>query len=445
MRFLQKVRRLYAQHWILLSTILGVIIIRALLLLTTPPGFYLDEAAGGAHIISMLTQGKNAHGEAWPLFSASLGGGYTTPIYLYPATAWAALFGASEYSLRAFSLFATVIAAILLVATMRLWTNTKTALITGITALTIPWGWIQGSIAWDPALVPAFVAGALFSFSVALKTTSKRRRFAGILMTGLCLIALAYLYPPCRVTAPLLLATFYGILLWQKKITITLLVPLGVGFAVLCIPLLQFMLQPDALTRSSELSVFHNVSMIEGVGRVIANSAQMISPMFLFVSGDSNFRHATGQQGMLGLAALPTLATLAYVGIRQVKQRRLRKFGSTAWLVVISLVGIGFSILGSALTNEGQPHSLRATAAWPFFVILIALGWAQILSWRARNWKITCVAFACLSVIIYAYDLSTNYPLRSADSFDVSQREQIKSGETPPNYPPLSITYYQQK
>jgi 4-amino-4-deoxy-L-arabinose transferase-like glycosyltransferase len=418
------------------------------LLTITPPGFYLDEAASGSHVVSMLANGTNAHGESWPLYSASLGGGYTTPIYLYPLTAWAFLFGTSEYALRAFSLFATILAAALLSLTVRLWLGNKAAVIAGLTSLILPWGWIQGSLAWDPALVPLFMAASLLCVSIALKAYSARHRVIAAAASGLALIALAYLYPPCRVTAPLLLASYYGLLFYQKKISLRFILITAGAFALLCVPLLQFMLQPDALERSSELSVFHNTTIAQGLWQVIVNFFGMLSPMFLFGTGDSNLRHSTGYQGMLGFAAIPPLVALLYVALRKLRhymQTWRQPISQMQWLGILSIACVAFSLLGSALTAEGQPHSLRATAAWPFFVVLITMGWSYVTSRLSQTLRITVLALAAIATIAYVYDLTVRYPARSADAFDVSSRQIIKSGQNPVDYPQLSIFYYEHK
>lgn len=438
----------FRKHWILMGGIIGIILLRLLLLVITPPGFYLDEAAGGAHVITLLQHGTNAHGEAWPLFSASLGGGYTTPIYLYPLAAWVAIFGASEYALRAFSLFATILTAALIGYVLRKWFDNKTALIGVVVALTLPWGWIQGSVAWDPALVPLFIAGALASFSIAMKTAHSRRRIAAITVVGIVLILLAYLYPPCRVTAPLLLVTFYSILFWQKKLSMTYTLLVIPFFLVLCIPLLQFMLQPEALERSRQLSILYNTSIGDAILRGILNFSSMLSPQFLFITGDDNLRHATGIQGMLGLAALPPLIALAVAAIHFLKKRpRYTQLlrNQEIFLVLISLLGIVFSLLGSALTAEGQPHSLRATAAWPFYALLIAIGWRQLLTFSPNYIKYTSLTLAVIAATYYIVDLATLYPQRSASSFDVSTRQDIEAGTVNQNYPSLSIDYYKNK
>jgi 4-amino-4-deoxy-L-arabinose transferase-like glycosyltransferase len=405
----------------------------------TPPGFFLDEAASGAHAVAMLHHGTNAHGVSWPLFSESLGGGYTTPIYLYPLTVWAAIFGTSELALRYFSQIATIIALCIIAFCIRLWIGKREALIAMVAGLALPWGWLQGSLAWDPALVPLFVSFALLAFSLLLYSHSQRVRTAMLFLLPLSLIALAYLYPPMRITAPLLFIGAYVMLYRRKIIEIRGIVVTCLVSAIVALPLAQFMFQPEALERSQALSVFHDASIIEGLGHAGLNLLLLLNPLFLFIAGDPNLRHSTGYEGMLGFAALVPLVALVIVAIR--KPKLLDK--QTRLLIWIGLFGIMTSLLGSALTNEGQPHSLRATAVWVFTLLLITVGWKVILSsWTTEYIKTVSVLIFILATTAYAIDFGVNYPKRSAGSFDTVQRQAIFDGEPTPDYPGLAIQYY---
>lgn len=426
-----------------------LITLRIAILPFSPPGFFLDEAASGAHTIAMLTHWTNAHGEMWPLFSASLGGGYTTPIYLYPLTAWTVLFGTGEFALRLFSQITTIGAILLLGWSLRLWLEKKTAYIAVVTGLALPWGWLQGSLAWDPALIPLVVSLAFYGFSLIWFASSARQKVIGHILLPTSLIALAYLYPPCRVTAPLLFASAYFLLYRYKHVSIRSIAIMGLYSALLALPLLFFILQPEALARSREVSVFHNTPLLLGIGHVITNIALMINPVFLFIFGDPNLRHATGPQGMLGIAALLPLAVLARYAIKKHKKLPVKMptqgDKQQRLLIIIALAGIGASILGSALTNEGQPHSLRASAAWLFVVVLLAIGWSML--WQSRQcWlKIMAIVLFVIGTLGYVADLAFFYPTRAAESFDASARTQIQDGQSPAGYPELSLDYYRTK
>lgn len=392
-----------------------LVLLHYFILTVSPPGFYIDEEATQAHVVHMLQDGQNANGESLPLFSRSLGGGYTTPTYLYPLTVWSALFGTSPYSLRAFSLTVTITTIFILGVVLYQWYKQKHVfLITILVGLTLPWAWLQGSLAWDPILVPFFVSIALLGFSIAYKNS--KHNLAWLLVLTISLVLLAYTYPPCRVSAPLLLA-FLLIVLWKKDAltfrNLAILILIG---AVISLPLLHFMLQPEALERSTSLSVFHGNSAAKGFLLFDINIALLFSPVFLFITGDSNLRHATGVQGMLGLAALPAVIYWFTGFVRRLKRQTKHTSDS---FIVTSTIGIAVVItgyIGSALTGEGQPHFLRACAAWPGFVLLISLGWIEILR-KKRLVALSLIIFALIAVALYCIDLAFLYPTRSASSF----------------------------
>ncbi len=433
--------RLYPYHW-LIAAIAVLVALHIAILPVAPPGFYVDEAASGAHAIALAHHGTDAHSQPWPLFTASLGGGYTTPVYLYPLAIWTLVFGPSELSLRSFSLCMTLIAcAFLGLATRRLVGSTRSGLIASAVALALPWGWLQGSLAWDPALVPFFVTLSLWMLAILLTTANRRAYMTAATLLPLTLVALAYVYPPCRVTAPLLVLGYYALLYWRRRVSWRHLAAVAVAGLVLVAPLASFMFQPDALGRSQALSVFHGRGVLGGLGQFFINLLSLVNPVFLFVTGDANLRHSTGIQGMLGLAAIIPLGVLAWTALRSRGWHILgRALTPLRTIALIGLLGVVAGLLGSALTAEGQPHSLRATAAWPFFALLITIGWRYVLR-APRAVRRTALVIAMFSVVLYATDLAFLYPRRAADSFDSAQRQAI-AAHAPVDYPELALDYY---
>ncbi|RYX79167.1 hypothetical protein EON76_00385 [bacterium] len=419
---------------------------RLLSVIVSPPGFFLDEAAGAAHAISLLHSGTNAHDVVLPLYSESLGGGYTTPIYVYPLVSWIAIFGTSELAFRYFSVICGLLAIALLSFSINTWFSKRDALIAAVVALALPWGWLQSNLAWDPALVPLFISGAFAAFTVILHSSSRAMRTVMLVLFPAFLLCLAYLYPPARVTAPLLFIGGY-LYFWRRGIiSIRSLFVTCVASAIVAIPLLEFMIQPEALGRSSALSVFHDTSFIHGIGLLTSNIAQLLNPLFLFFDGDPNLRHATGFQGMLGIAAIPAVIALIVAGFHTL--RRSKPFyvidHRKKLLIKIAVYGIMAAFLGSALTNEGQPHSLRACAAWPFIVMLLVIGWRIVIDAPiTKIVKWTALTVAIVATCAYCIDLTAFYPSRSASSFDVSERQMINNDQPTPSYPDLARRYYQ--
>ena len=421
----------------LIVTICALVVLRVVILPFSPPGFYMDESAGSAHVASMVQHSTNAFGQPWPLFSTALGGGYTTPVYLYPAAAWSSVFGFSPLSLRFFSEVMTLAAITFIAFALRLWTDRRTALIAACVGLALPWGWLQGSLVWDPALVPFFVGLAFLAFSQLLFTKSVHVKYVTLFLLPISLILLAYLYPPLRVSAPLLFVAAYALLYKKQIVRLPALAITILGSIIISLPLLQFMQDPESLARSQNLLVFSQMPLLPALGTFLLNMLQLVSPWFLFITGDPNLRHSTFFEGMLGIAAVPAIVAIVVMVVKSWKKKR-----RDLLLVWIALFGVVVSLAGSALTAEGQPHSLRATAAWPFIVILLALGWRWIFAQKNTKYTKIAVGLFVIGTLSYAAELVFVYPQYGAGAFDKAIYEKAIQRQPTPDYPGLSLQYY---
>ena len=412
----------------LIIAILLLILMRVFILPLSPPGFFKDEAASQAHVVTMVANHTNTAGQSWPLFSQSLGGGFTTPVYLYPLSAWALIFGSSDISLRAFSQFVTVIAILFVALGMRLWLGRRSGLIALVVGLALPWNWLQGSIAWDPVMTPLMASIAFFGFSLLMTRTTHKPRLIGMFLLPTSLVLMAYSYPPYWVSAPILYLAAYLTLYFKKHISIKSIILSCIAAAVLAIPLLLFILQPGTLDRTSNIGVFSNTTIFGGIGLFIKNILLLINPIFLFIYGDSNNRHSVGIQGMLGIAALIPIIVLAWSVIKKYFQNKSTLFEKNELtLLAIGICGFIISLIGSALTNEGQPHSLRSCGAWPFAIILITIGWNLILRQQKLWLKRTALTLFIIATLAYAIDLAYFFPSRSANDFDAPKQTTFLS------------------
>ena len=430
---------------ILVLTIIILISLRFLILPFSPPGFFIDEAASGAHVIAMVMHHTNAYGQIWPFFSQSLDGGFTTPIYLYPLTLWAAIFGFSEFALRAFSQFVTVLAILSMAIGMQLWLGKRFGLITTIVGLAIPWGWLQGSIAWDPAIVPLFVSGTFLGWSLINARTSGKARLTGLILLPLNLSLLAYVYPPYWAVVPFLAIGAYTSLFIGKHIRIWQIILSFCSMALVAIPLVMFITSPTSLGRASAVSIFLNTSIFGAIGLFIHNIVLLIDPFFFFIYGDFNMRHSVGWQGMLGLAALVPILVVVIVIIKKLLHtQNIVSTRTELYLIAVGAAGFLISCIGSALTSEGQPQSLRASGAWPFALILIVIGWAFLLRHKAQWLKWSAIIIFIVATVAYSVDLRFFYPARSAKAFDEPVRVDIFNGQ-PVQYSRLAQEYYRNR
>jgi hypothetical protein len=429
----------------LICATLVLLVTRIAILPFSPPGFYQDEAGSGANVRAMLAHGTDFSGQHHrPLFFWAGGTGYYSPVYIYPLTLWAKLYGSGEFQLRYFSEVATLLGIAFLALAVRYWFGTWFAWLQAVVALALPWGWLQGSLAWDAALIPMFMGLTVLCASVLLFSTKPvHRRIAAVGLPA-ALVTSMYDYSPCRASAPLLAVTIYFVLRRHRVLSKVAIAAAAGSAAVLAFPLAEFLRQPAARSRATYLSVFHGTSFGDGVRATLRNLLGLLDPRFLFIHGDPNLRHSTGYQGMLGaVSIIPAIALIVFLTRSQRgRSSVIDTVGArSTTLILISVTGAVLGLLSSALTNEGQPHSLRATSAWPFLAILLALGWWTILQVPKRRSALVCMLVFAAGTTAYAADLAGGYRARSADAFDVGIRKQISDGG-PTAYPPYALTYY---
>ncbi|MFZ1250127.1 MAG: hypothetical protein WAR37_01630 [Candidatus Microsaccharimonas sp.] len=441
MRFLHFFRH-HLFESVLIVVILALIIARFGILTVSPPGFYIDETASGAQATAMVETGKSYQGVAWPGYVPAYGGGFTTPVYLYPLTAWASLFGTSEYALRSFSQFVTILSVIIIGLAFALWYGRKSALLVIAAGLALPWNWLQGSLAWDPVLVPLMASLVFLGWTLLYRHPNKLLFSIGLIVLPVSLLLIAYSYPPYWVSAPLLTLAAYGSLWYFRKLSIRAVLISFAAMALLALPLLAFILSPGTLGRSSSVSIFSQSSLLYAPLLFLWNCLTLANPIYWFVFGDVNMRQSTGFQGMLGIAALIPLIVAIIISVRPKVKLLQGDLKTSRLLLWVALIGYALSSVGAALTAEGQPHSLRSCGAWVFALIAIGVGW-HILTSQVRFKKVMIVAIILFFVgtVTYAIDLAVTYPSRAALSFDSRQRGEIHSHK-PVRYPGMSLDYY---
>jgi len=354
-------------------TIGAILILNAVRFIATdrsPPGFYVDEAVGAAHALCIGETGKDLFGNAFPLFSAGLGAGYYTAPYLYGEALWTRVFGNSTAGLRTFPAFITCLNVLFLFLWVLKKEDEETDLAAALLASVSPWVFQFSRIAWDPPVSAFFIVLGLYAFE-ALKW--RFHWVIGAMAFGMASLA----YPGTRIlTFPLvLLLPGLG---WKKKSYSTAIL------ALILAPVFWRSLIDPRFTARAEMLVLwssHPMSPLQDAGALdilwaaVLNGLSHLSPDFLLLTGDHNLRHSTGVVGMMSPIEYLLLVGGAVTGaITLIRRRKLPATG-----ISFLLMGATLGILPSALTWESVPHSLRAIAAWPFFVVLAALACRNLI------------------------------------------------------------------
>jgi 4-amino-4-deoxy-L-arabinose transferase-like glycosyltransferase len=432
--------------------LLLICLARPIGLLHTPTGFFVDEAIGSATIIELRQSGRDLSGEWMPLYAKAGNGGYVTPLYMYSGVVWSTIFGDSEYAFRLYSVLLTTLAVLLLALAMYLWLGGTAGIITAYVSLLLPWSWHQGNLAWDPAMVPLWVAAGLLAWSYVMTRHWSKRVWLALLLS---VIALVYTYPPSRIAA-VLISLYYVVTIWRKhKVSHRYMVVSSVTAFPLLTPLLLFMLTPEARMRSDMLSVwswgakyYANVhSLQDSLTLTAQNMRKFLSLDFMFFKGDPSLRHSTGK-GLLGVSSLAICIgyfvslLVSFFGVK--KTLSYRKLSPLVGLLCTGTFG---GLLASALTWESQPHSLRAVTAWPFVALLLAIACVQTLRYSKVLFAGT-VAISLLLTCRYMVDYYTKYNQRSQLWYDTSLRVELiaaaKEHRSPVyKYEPFGFRYYQ--
>jgi 4-amino-4-deoxy-L-arabinose transferase-like glycosyltransferase len=344
---------------------------RFLFLEVSPPGFYTDEAAGATQALCIAQSGYDFYGQFLPLFPRGFeGGGVFTPFYIYGEILWTKVFGPSIAAFRSFSAFICCLTILALYFFVKNSTNKQIALYVVFIASLMPWAFQFSRIAWDPPLATFFFISAL-----AALYSQKKLWFVGILFAFAM-----YSYPPMRISVPffLLAAPSLGI---EKKLRI-------VGWiGVASIPLLLQYLDPNFISHAKDLAIWSNPSLnpypkFNFLGLTplfFENVASYFTGTFLFNRGDINLRNSIQSVGMLSLVdkiaflSFP-VSCLFFFGKGFISKNSSSFFIPNQWVLLkIAFLGIMANIIPAALTNEGNPHALRAIGAWPFFAVLSGL------------------------------------------------------------------------
>lgn len=430
--------------------------LRFLFLYLAPPGFYIDEAAISAQVICLRQTHADFWGQAWPLFSQVLGGGFATPTYLYSGFAWTAVFGDSISSFRALvGAYALLFVAGSYVLGLRVWKTREAAWLCALVAALSPWVTQFSRIAWDPGLAPAFTVWA-FAFLFSQRKT----RYFEAALSGLCLSLAAYSYPPLRVQLAIVTPLALALLFSKDRQSLKPSLLAIVVASILSIPLLKMTFSGELQARFAALSVFNEQYLRQlgeptfslGLQEFLRNLLLHFSPSYLFVSGDANVRHSTQSFGQWGWLEMFALLVVIGAFLRFTLARKLRHLNWSA----IAFVTVGYiaGAVPAALTWESNPHALRSIGCVVFLVV--GAGGALQFAWKSRVLRASTLMLAFCFLGYFWKVYLVDYPQRSYAWFDgvvtqvaeqlehqgrISQLDQeLKLAGI--NYDPLATAYY---
>lgn len=145
------------------------------------------------------------------------------------------------------------------------------------------------------------------------------------------------------------------------------------------------------------------------------NYLAAFSTEFLFLNGDTNLRHSVGKYGELMLVDLIGLIAGGYWLIKKWKDRHFQFLA--LWLLTAPIA--------SALTLDGAGHASRLVILAPPLLILVALGWWQVVMVVKKLFgrlTMSLLYFGMFGLVLlnftfFYHRLLVHYPLESARWF----------------------------
>ncbi len=413
--------------------VLSMCVARFLFLEGIPVGFWMDESAGATHVMCLQEDGRDFHGESWPLFSKVVGKGEETPVLLYFGYVWSRVFGTSPGAWRAISAFFTVLTIGGIFAFVHRWLGWRPALWSAVAAAISPWSFQFSRVAWDPPLAPFFLVWGLFCVLCARGVSSA--------VAGGVLLALAgYSYPPMRLQIPLIFAGLACVRGWLpafawKRVSVV------VGSAVLAgLPLIEMTLSGKLQSRFQDIGIFSDHAGSATAGEEVAarlpqfrnNLWLHLQPGYLLGEGDANLRHSTGMTGIMswldGLVIYGFLFLLLASRWRRELRSPMLRERETRGIVFLCLIGFFAGIVPSALTWESLPHALRTLGAWPFLSILTGVLASVIISVWPRFVAVGVLSTVLFSAV-YLKVFFVHYPAQSRQAFQYWALDSARVGQ----------------
>lgn len=400
-----------------------------------PPSLFGDEVDVGYQAYSILKTGRDYMGQSWPVSFHSWAD-WRTPLFLYSAVPFVAIFGLNEFGVRLpAAIFGILTLPFFFLLIKKLFENEKIALL-GTFFLSISvWHLQYSRAAFEVTQMLFLLVTGTYFFLRGLD------KWQYLVPAAILLALTPYSYNTAKLFLPLFLMILF-FCFWGKikKINPQGLFVVGAVFILISLPLLNDLVFGKAGERFSILSIFTDPTTIPQIGfdrqadlgeafdpllsRVFHNKFQVwgltllqnylraFSTDFLFLKGDINFRHSV--QGGFGqfywLDALFFIMGLFFL-LTKSSNKSLRRF-IFFWFFAAPIP--------SVLTRDGGTHATRLILMLPPFLLIISFGaykfWELIAQ---KKQKFVFLSILGLIFIIqfsfYLHRYYIHYPLESEE------------------------------
>lgn len=427
-------------------------------LTVNPPSFNWDEAALGYNAYTLGIDGRDEFGVKLPISYIESFGDFKPVAYSYLALIPVKVFGLNEFAVRFPSALLGVFFVLITYLLVKEIFKKNDKLLTEKVALTAslfiavsPWHTMLSRGAYEANVSTFFIALGVLFF---LKALNKNSWY--LVLSTLAFVVPFYTFNTPRVFLPLFFIAL--IIFFRKKVFENKIQTVVSGFIglILILPLVPFLLSPQAQLRYEEVNIFSNPEIIEtsntrvqndnnSIASKIINNRRVLytiefskhyldnfNPNFLFIHGDGNPRFSTKDVGQMYLFELPFLIIGSLVFIR----KRPANFIIIPLWILIGII--------PAATARETPHALRIENILPTLQILSAFGFIWFLENIKKYKKVVQVLLSILvliSVIYFYHGLNAHYSRNYSSEWQYPYKELVPYVENVKNdYEKIEIT-----
>lgn len=410
-----------------------------------PPALTWDEVAWGYNAYSLGIDGRDEFGRFLPYDYIESFGDFKPPMYAYLTIIPVKLFGLTEFAVRFPSaLFGALTVFVTYFLTKRIFFNfpkkNVVSLLSTLFLAISPWHVNLSRAAFEANVATFFIVVGVWTFLAGIQ---EKKWY--LILSAIAFVLSMYTFNTARIVSPTLFILL--VIIFHKKIAARkkeafLAVILGL---LLFIPIVGFLLSPQASLRFKEVNIFSNIKIIHVTNQEMANDGNTwwskilhnrrlaytfeylrhyfdhFNPKFLFITGDGNPKFSTQDVGQMYLWDLPffILGTLFLF-----RQRPGFWWLLFAWLLV--------GIIPAATARE-TPHALRIEASLPTFQILTAFGFFVFLAWAHRYidkkriiFITTALALLFVNITYYLHGYYIHYPREYSGEWQYGYKQALQ-------------------
>ena len=243
-------------HFTLIFILLVALVLRFYQLGTNPPSLTWDEVAWGYNAYSLGLDGRDEFGAILPYSYLESFGDFKPPLYAYLGIIPVALFGLNEFATRFPSAFFGVLSVLVAYLLTKIifhksqYSNYYAWTTAALLAIS-PWHIMLSRAAFE-----ANVASFLLISGVWLFLEAVQGRKWLLVLSAVCFVASMYTFNSARIVAPILviglsIVYFKKLFIYKKILSSAIVVGL-----LLFLPLVPFLVSPQASLRYKEVNIF---------------------------------------------------------------------------------------------------------------------------------------------------------------------------------------------